>query len=161
MFYKSAGLMAPEAGAEAVIAQLHWGDENSQTPNSSQLAVARKLTGARVITGIVGQGPHVVQPIERINGKFVVFSEGNLVSNQSASAGLPTETEDGLIALLRFKAQGDRVTVRRVQYAPTWVRLGDYKVLPAKPSANAAALRASYRRTVAVAGSGDGIEPAY
>lgn len=152
---------AREAGAEAVIAQLHWGDENSQTPNSSQLAVARKLTGARVITGIVGQGPHVVQPIERINGKFVVFSEGNLVSNQSASAGLPTETEDGLIALLRFKAQGDQVTVRRVQYAPTWVRLGDYKVLPAKPSANAAALRASYRRTVAVAGSGDGIGPAY
>ena len=155
---------ARDAGAEAVIAQLHWGDENSQTPNSSQLAVARKLTGTKVITAIVGQGPHVVQPIERIHGKFVVFSEGNLVSNQSASAGLPTETEDGLIALLRFKAQGDRVTVRRVQYAPTWVRLGDYKVLPAKPSAdpaNAAALRASYRRTVAVAGSGGGIEPAY
>ena len=100
---------ARDAGAEAVIVQLHWGDENSQTPNSSQRAVAKKLTGTKVITAIVGQGPHVVQPIERINGKFVVFSEGNLVSNQSASAGLPTETEDGLIALLHFKAQGDRV----------------------------------------------------
>ena len=91
-----------------MIAQLHWGDENSQTPNSSQLAVAKKLTGAKVITAVVGQGPHVVQPIERINGKFVVFSEGNLVSNQGASTGLPTATQDGLIALLHFKARATR-----------------------------------------------------
>ena len=147
-----------------MIAQLHWGDENSQTPNSSQLAVARKLTGTKVITAIVGQGPHVVQPIERIHGKFVVFSEGNLVSNQSASAGLPTETEDGLIALLRFKAHGDRVTVPtgpvRAHLGPPRRLQGAARQAVSRP-ANAAALRASYRRTVAVAGSGGGIEPAY
>ena len=80
---------ARDAGADAVIVQIHWGTENSQTPNASQLAVAKKLTGAKVISVVVGQGPHVVQPIERINGKFVVFSEGNLVSNQGASSGLP------------------------------------------------------------------------
>lgn len=155
---------AREAGADAVIAQIHWGDENSQHPNASQLAVARKLTGAKVISAVVGQGPHVVQPIERMNGKFVVFSEGNLVSNQSADVGLPAATQDGLIALLRFRARGERVEARRVRYAPIWVRRGDYKVLPARASAdrsNAAALRASYRRTVAVAGRGDGIKPAF
>jgi poly-gamma-glutamate synthesis protein (capsule biosynthesis protein) len=151
---------ARDAGADAVIAQLHWGDENSQSPNNSQVAVAKKLTSAKVITAVVGQGPHVVQPIERINGKFVVFSEGNLVSNQSASAGLPTETEDGLIALLHFRAVGDNVTVRRVTYVPTWVRLGDYVVLPAKPSASST-LHASYRRTVKVAGKGEGFGPAF
>lgn len=106
-----------------------------------------------MITTVVGQGPHVVQPIERINGKFVVFSEGNLVSNQSPSAGLPAATQDGLIALLRFRARGDEVEVRRVEYAPTWVHLGDYKVLPASG--------ASYDRTVRVAGRGDGIKPAF
>ena len=79
-----------------MIAQLHWGDENSQRPNASQIAVAKKLTDAKVITVVVGQGPHVVQPIERINGKFVVFSEGNLVSNQGAATGLPAATQDGL-----------------------------------------------------------------
>lgn len=155
---------AREAGADAVIAQVHWGDENSQTPNASQIAVAKKLTSAKVITVVVGQGPHVVQPIELVNDKFVVFSEGNLVSNQAASTGLPTETEDGFVALLHFKAVGDRVTVRRVQYAPTWVRLGDYVVLPAKASsdsANATALRESYARTVRVVGKGDGFGPAF
>ncbi len=151
---------ARDAGADAVIAQIHWGDENSQSPNSSQVAVAKKLTGAKVISVVVGQGPHVVQPIERINGKFVVFSEGNLVSNQSAAAGLPTETEDGLIALLHFKAVGDTVTVRRVTYVPTWVHLGDYVVLPAKPSGSST-LHASYRRTVKVVGKGKGFGPAF
>lgn len=136
-----------------MIAQLHWGDENSQSPNASQRAVAKKLTSAKVITAVVGQGPHVVQPIERINGKFVVFSEGNLVSNQSASVGLPAATQDGLIALLRFRARGGEVEVRKVQYAPIWVRPGDYKVLPANG--------ASYDRTVRVAGHGDGIKPAF
>ena len=155
---------ARAAGAEAVIAQLHWGEENSRTPNASQRAVARKLTDAKVITVVIGQGPHVVQPIERINGKFVVFSEGNLVSNQAASTGLPSATQDGLIALLRFRARSEHVEVRRVQYAPTWVRLGDYKVLPARASAdksNASALRRSYKRTVRVAGKGDGIKPVF
>jgi poly-gamma-glutamate synthesis protein (capsule biosynthesis protein) len=151
---------ARDEGADAVIVQLHWGDENSQSPNASQVAVAKKLTSAKVVTVVVGQGPHVVQPIERINGKFVVFSEGNLVSNQSASAGLPTETEDGLIALLHFKAVGDNVTVRRVTYVPTWVHLGDYVVLPAKPSGSQT-LHASYRRTVKVVGKGDGFGPAF
>ena len=114
-----------------------------------------------MITVVVGQGPHVVQPIERMNGKFVVFSEGNLVSNQAASTGLPTETQDGIIALLHFKAVGDDVTVRRVTYVPTWVHLGDYVVAPAKPNSGSSALRESYRRTVRVVGKGDGFGPAF
>jgi poly-gamma-glutamate synthesis protein (capsule biosynthesis protein) len=114
-----------------------------------------------VITAVVGQGPHVVQPIERINGKFVVFSEGNLVSNQGSASGQPAATQDGLIALLHFKAVGDRATVRRVTYAPTWVRLGDYVVLPAKPGSGSSALRRSHDRTVRVAGNGKGFGPEY
>jgi poly-gamma-glutamate synthesis protein (capsule biosynthesis protein) len=151
---------ARDAGADAVIAQLHWGDENSQRPNSSQVAVAKKLTSAKVITAVVGQGPHVVQPIDRMNDKFVVFSEGNLVSNQSAAAGLPAATQDGFVAVLHFKAVGDRVIVRRVTYAPTWVRLGDYVVLPAKPSGSSV-LRRSHDRTVRVVGKGEGFGPEY
>ncbi len=153
---------ARDKGADAVIVQMHWGDENSPKPNASQVAVARKLTDAKVVSVVVGQGPHVVQPIERMHGKFVVFSEGNLVSNQGASTGLPAATQDGIIALLRFRAVGERLRVRRVTYIPTWVRLGDYVVLPAKPSSdpdNAGALRDSYKRTVRVVGRGNGYGP--
>jgi poly-gamma-glutamate synthesis protein (capsule biosynthesis protein) len=153
---------ARQRGAEAVIVNLHWGDENSSSPNGSQIEVAKRLTASPLIDAVVGQGPHVVQPIWRMNGKFVVFSEGNLVSNQGAAAGLPAATQDGLIALLDFRATEDEVEVRRVRYVPIWVRPGDYVVLPADPKAdpaNAQALSDSRARTIATAGDGDGIEP--
>lgn len=153
---------ARRAGADAVIVNLHWGDENSSAPNGSQIEVAKRLTASSAIDAVVGQGPHVVQPIWRMNDKFVVFSEGNLVSNQGAASGLPAATQDGLIALLDFRAEGDRVEVAGVRYLPVWVRPGDYVVLPADPRAdpaNADALAASRARTIAVAGDGEGVEP--
>jgi poly-gamma-glutamate synthesis protein (capsule biosynthesis protein) len=69
--------------AEAVIVNLHWGGEIvpefQSDPSPGQLDLVKRLTASRLITAIVGQGPHAVQPIERVNGKFVVFSEGNLI----------------------------------------------------------------------------------
>ena len=153
---------ARRAGAEAVIVNVHWGDEYASRPNASQLAVAKRLTASRSITAVVGQGAHVVQPIQRLNGKFVIFSEGNLVSNQGAASGLPAASQDGLIAQLDLREREGRVTVRRVRYVPVWVRPGDYVVLVARPGADpryAAELRESYARTVAAAGSGDGVSP--
>jgi hypothetical protein len=153
-----------DAGAEAVVVTIQWGDENSTEPNDSQLALADALTKSPLVTAIVGQGPHVVQPIEKINGKFVVFSEGNLVSNQSALAGLPAETQYGLIAVLHLIADEQGVRVQRVDYVPTWVRLSDYVVLPVgvglrKDPADATALREAYDTVVGIAGRGKGIEP--
>jgi poly-gamma-glutamate synthesis protein (capsule biosynthesis protein) len=153
---------AREAGADAVLVNMHWGDENSTEPNECQLETARELTRSPLVAAVVGQGPHVVQPIRRVNGKFVVFSEGNLVSNQSALAGLPTETQDGLVALLDFVADGDGVRVERVRYLPTWVRLDDYAVLPATAGSDPAyadSLRESRQRTVAIAGRGRDVVP--
>ena len=149
------------AGADAVIVQLHWGAEYARSPNFSQVRVAKRLAKDRRVTAIVGQGPHVVQPIRLVKRKFVVFSEGNLVSNQRAATGQPAATQDGLIALLEMRARGNRVSVRRVRYVPTWVRPGDFTVLPAKPGAGRAALRRSYRRTVSVAGRGKRVQPVF
>src|SRR5262245_25058066 len=90
---------AKKMGAEAVFVNLHWGGEilpeYQQEPSSGQLALVRKLTVSPLITAIIGQGPHAVQPIERINDKFVVFSEGKLISNQSQEAGLPARRPGG------------------------------------------------------------------
>ena len=149
---------ARRAGADAVIVQIHWGAEYDRSPNSSQMRVAELLTRSDRVDAVIGQGPHVAQPIRKVNGKFVVFSEGNLVSNQSAASGQPAATQDGLIALLDFNVRGKRVRIRRVRYVPVWVRPGDYVVLPAKPGGDSA-LRASYARTVSVAGRSKRIKP--
>jgi poly-gamma-glutamate synthesis protein (capsule biosynthesis protein) len=157
-----------KAGADAVIVNLHWGGEivpeYQQTPSSGQIALVRKVTAMPGVVAIVGQGPHVVQPIRWMNGDPVVYSEGNLVSNQSPLAGLPSTTQDGLIALISFVAQGGKVQAKLVRYVPTWVRHPDYEVLPVGPAlangeADATELRASYQRTVSVAGRGPKVDP--
>ncbi len=143
---------ARKRGAEAVIVNLHWGDEYGHAISPAQAVLARRLTRSPAITAIVGQHVHVVQPIRRVNGKPVVFGEGNLVSNQTAAC-CPAESQDGLIALIDFVSTRGRVKATRVRYVPTWVRHPDYRVLPASPGSD------SWRRTVAWAGRRPGIRP--
>jgi poly-gamma-glutamate capsule biosynthesis protein CapA/YwtB (metallophosphatase superfamily) len=159
---------ARKRGADAVIVNVHWGidltPEYVGEPSSNQRAFIKPLLRARQITAVVGQGPHVVQAIDREDGKFVVFSEGNLVSNQGSDAGLAAESQDGFIGLLDVVVDGDGARVERVRYVPTWVQHPDYTVLPVGPAlqageADAATLRASYERTVGTAGRGRDIEP--
>ena len=148
----SAARRATRLGADTVIVNAHWGDEFSHAISASQAALARRLTRSPDIGAIVGQHVHVVQPIRRVNGKPVVFGEGNLVSNQT-SACCPAASQDGLIALIDFVKRGDKVRAKRVRYVPTWVRHPDYRVLPAARGS------LSWRRTVAAAGRRPGIGP--
>jgi poly-gamma-glutamate synthesis protein (capsule biosynthesis protein) len=159
---------AVERGADAVIVNLHWSidavPEYQPQPSAAQRDLVRVLAAQPAVTAIVGQGPHAVQPVKRIRDKFVVFSEGNLVSNQSVAAGLPASSQDGLIALLDLVVDGTGAHVESVRYVPVWVRQPDYTVLPVGPAldageADAASLRDSYTRTVSVAGRDPGIEP--
>jgi hypothetical protein len=150
-------------GARVVIVNLHWGIEYQHAPSAFQLRLARALTRSNAVTAVVGQHVHVVQPVRRINGKLVVFGEGNLISNQSAAC-CPAPSQDGLIGLIDFVVDGRRARAERVRYIPTWVQHPDFVVLPVgaalrRSLADPAALRASYRRTVAVAGRGRGIHP--
>ena len=150
-------------GAQVVIVNLHWGDEDAAQPSSFQLHLAQQLTRSPAITAIVGQHVHVVQPIRIIGGKLVVFGEGNLISNQT-SACCPAASQDGMIVLLTIAMDSCGARVSFIHYLPIWVRHPDYVVLPAGTAwrndpADAAALRASYERTVAVAGRGPRIQP--
>jgi poly-gamma-glutamate synthesis protein (capsule biosynthesis protein) len=154
---------ARRQGAEVVLVNMHWGPEGASEPDADQREQARLLAASPLITAVVGQGPHVVQPIERLSGKPIVYSEGNLISNQDAAC-CPEASQDGLIALLEILVDGDGATVERVRYVPVWVEHPTYEVLPvgdalAGGRADPASLRASYERTVAVAGRGAGIEP--
>jgi hypothetical protein len=152
---------AREAGADAVIVNLHWASEIAPEyvtePNKAQSALVASLQREPAITAIVGQGPHVVQPIRKVGGDSVVFSEGNLISNQGAHAGLVPESQDGYIALLDLVVEGDSARVARTKYVPVWVDNVDFQVLPAgmessASEADAAALSASYERAVGIVG---------
>ena len=150
-------------GAEAVIVNIHWGDENVSQPSAFQMQLARTLTASPDITAVVGQHVHVVQPIRRINGKLVVFGEGNLISNQT-SVCCPEASQDGMIALLTIVVDGRGARVTTVRYVPIWIRHPDFTVVPIATGlktdpADADALRASYARTVAVVGASADVQP--
>ena len=154
---------AREAGAEAVIVNMHWGAENSSEPDADQEAQAEALTDSKYVTAVVGQGPHVVQPIDRLNEKSVVYSEGNLISNEDVYC-CPAAAQDGMIVLLDLVIDGVGAHVDRVRYVPVWVDHSDYSVLPVGDAltsgeADSASLRDSYDRTTDVAGSGGGAVP--
>lgn len=151
-----AARVARRRGAQVVIVNFHWGDEFVAAPSAFQMQTAEALARDPDITAIVGQHVHIVQPIERVHGKLVVFGEGQLLSNQTAAC-CPVQTQDGMLVFLHIVVDGDRSHVKAITYMPTWARHPDFTVLPigdalARHQAPASVLRASYRRTVAVVG---------
>lgn len=76
---------AREAGAEFVVASLHWGQEYRQAPTAEQRSVADALLADGGVDLIVGHHAHVVQPLGRVAGRPVAFGLGNFLSNQSGA----------------------------------------------------------------------------
>ena len=150
---------AKAQGADAVIVNLHWGNEYQHAPSAQQVQVAKKLTASPNITSVIGQHVHVVQPIARYHHKLVLFGEGNLISNQTPSCCAPG-AQDGMIGLLRFEiVPGQTAKLKRIDYVPVWVHQPDYVVVPVKQSRSkypneTAALDASWKRTTQVVGQG-------
>ena len=76
---------AKEVG-DFVIVSIHWGDENTQTPNDEQIRLARLIAdgGADVI---LGHHSHTLQPIEWLEtdrGRTLcIYSLGNFVSGMA------------------------------------------------------------------------------
>jgi poly-gamma-glutamate capsule biosynthesis protein CapA/YwtB (metallophosphatase superfamily) len=161
---------ARKHGADFVIANFHWGTEYVHEPNLQQRGLARYLLRKRVVDLIVGQHVHVVQPIRRVAGRFVVYGEGNLISAQDAAC-CPAESQDGLIAVIHVRAAGRTARVTGVDYVPTYVEHPSFVVRPVGArlaalertgqgaSALANALRISFRRTVTYAGRQPLIQP--
>src|SRR3954465_14206435 len=144
---------ARRAGARVVIVNLHWGTEFRHRPDAFQLALARRLARSRAITAVVGQHAHVVQPIRRIGRLWIVFGEGNLLSNQTAAC-CPAASQDGMLVRLHLRVGPRHADVERITYTPIWVRHPDYTVVHAARSQHA-----SWRRTVGVVGRSRQVSP--
>ena len=94
-----------DAGAEYIIALLHWGVEYERTPTSSQRELAEWIFANTDVRLIIGTHPHVVQPIEEItvehNGQtktgVVLYSLGNFTGSQ-----LKAYTDTGMLATIRL-----------------------------------------------------------
>lgn len=104
---------ARAAGAQFVIAKLHWGDEYTDQPNSYQEDLAQALAESGQIDLIDGAHSHSVQPITKIKNMWVAYSHGNLVAAHREpttikSEGLivrwtVTETDTGSLTISKIE----------------------------------------------------------
>jgi poly-gamma-glutamate capsule biosynthesis protein CapA/YwtB (metallophosphatase superfamily) len=117
----AAAKAARAAGAEVVVASLHWGTEYVQEPTADQKKVAQKLLNDPNIDLIIGHHAHVVQPFEKINGKWVAYGMGNEIARHSEPKGI---TEEGVIARFHFARKGSGWTVDKAEYVPLLIDLG-------------------------------------
>lgn len=129
-----------EAGAEAVVVYMHWGEEYERTPTNAVKKMAKSLAscGADVV---VGGHPHVVQPAEWITTQddsgasrrtLVLYSMGNFLSDQR------TRYRDSGI-IFEFTLSSDaagNISVVDPKYVPVYVWRTkvssgyDYRVVP-------------------------------
>jgi poly-gamma-glutamate capsule biosynthesis protein CapA/YwtB (metallophosphatase superfamily) len=121
---------ARDRGSDFTVVSLHWGVEPITTPTAFQTQVAERLTRSPFVDAIVGHHAHVVQPIERVNGKVVAYGMGNFLSGMRPSDMWPDGVEDGVIVLLRVERRGDAYRVTRVRAVPTTVEYGTWRILP-------------------------------
>ncbi|TNC24886.1 CapA family protein [Amycolatopsis alkalitolerans] len=112
---------ARAAGAQVVIVSLHWGVEYQQTATADQRRIARQVLADPAVDLIIGHHAHVVQPFEKIDGKWVAYGLGNSIARHSEPRGT---TEEGVIARFHFAPSGSGWTVDRAEYVPTVIDLG-------------------------------------
>jgi hypothetical protein len=108
-------------GADVVILSLHWGVEYHHIPTSKQRAIANQLLASPDIDLIIGHHAHVVQPFERIRGKWVVYGLGNMIARHQRPRGV---SEEGIIARFTFDKADGHWRVRAAEWVPTLVDLG-------------------------------------
>lgn len=156
---------ARAAGADIVVAAIHWGQEYQRQPNATQRTLARQIIAGGVDI-LLGSHPHVLEPYEQIQvgsgpsarTGLVFYSLGNFLSSQRGD-----HKDEGMIAQIELVRSGSgAITLDRVSYIPTYVdysRKSGFRVLAidqalkteADPSL-AAKLKAARANTMALLG---------
>ncbi|MEJ6019244.1 CapA family protein [Corynebacterium sp. H113] len=156
---------ARSAGADIVMVAMHAGEENVAEPTQQQVELANILTQSPDIDVVYGHHIHAVQPIEKVNGKWVVYGLGNHIANQvsndtTAYEGISVNFEFAPInpsESPNFTTNGawkvDSLTVIPTIVTPPGVspvKTAPISDLMARPGADTARLQAALDRTRSV-----------
>jgi poly-gamma-glutamate synthesis protein (capsule biosynthesis protein) len=107
---------AKEAGADIVLVQYHGGTEYSRLPNAQQVALVRRLTASPYVDLVFAEHAHVVQPITKVNGKWVVYGMGNMVGQSDPEY---PRAYEGISVRFTFTETSHGFRVTRATYIPT------------------------------------------
>ena len=116
-----------QAGADIVVVSLHWGVEYDHLATQEQLDQAHALLRSPNIDLILGDHAHVIQPAQRIHGKWVFYCMGNQVSRHEDPIA---EGREGIMPRVTF-------TEVRPHHFKTTLRRGDPDLDGGRPEAAA------------------------
>lgn len=164
---------ARRAGADVVVASLHWGTEWQEAPDDDQLDLAHTLTASATggrpdIDLIIGTHAHVPQAYEKVNGTWVVYGMGDQIAGAMVNDEGAQEPRGNESSMARFTfappaRPGARWTVTKAEYLPQWYDPSAGRVvgLGAPPAAGTGRLRAIRDRISGVVlsrgAAGDGL----
>jgi poly-gamma-glutamate synthesis protein (capsule biosynthesis protein) len=155
---------ARRAGADIVVVDMHDGNEYQVQPTTEQVALAKTLTASDDVDLVIGEHVHVIQPVTKMNGKWVVYGMGNLIAQQPTTQ---PRTYEGLTMRFTFTGTaGGRYTVSKASYIGTYFTNGDpirvYPVVSSLASGTGPTARLQTARTAIAAsvnllGNNDGL----
>ena len=120
-----------KAGCQIVIASFHWGSEYRADFTAEQRSIGRAALAAGADV-VVGHHPHVVQGVEQREGRYILYSLGNLVFG----GNVDPDDRDALAARLTFTVYEDHADEPKLTLVPlrlTEQEKGtDYRPVPAE-----------------------------
>ncbi|MGH8213226.1 MAG: CapA family protein [Rhodanobacteraceae bacterium] len=112
---------AKEQGADIVVLSLHWGTEYEHLATPTQLAQAKELLASPDVDLILGDHAHVIQPMQKIGDKWVIYCMGNLVARHSKPID---DNREGILAKFTFTEVHPHVfRVSQAEAIPLWMEI--------------------------------------
>ncbi|MCL2781494.1 MAG: CapA family protein [Actinomycetia bacterium] len=111
---------AKKAGADIVVLSMHWGIEYEHDATAEQQDEANALLASPDIDLILGDHTHVVQPAQKINGKWVFYGMGNQISRHADP--IP-EGRQGIMPMVTFtETASGKFKVSDAEAIATWMQ---------------------------------------
>jgi poly-gamma-glutamate synthesis protein (capsule biosynthesis protein) len=107
-------------GADIVVLSMHWGIEYNHLATSEQRDQARRLLASPNIDLILGDHAHVVEPAERIHGKWVFYCMGNQISRHEVP--IPDGREGVMPDVTFTEVRPHHFRATTVRAIPTWMQ---------------------------------------
>lgn len=117
----AAAKRAKHAGADIVVLSMHWGIEYDHLATPTQLSQAKKLLASPDVDLILGDHAHVIQPMQKIGDKWVIYCMGNLVARHEKPID---DSREGVLAKFTFTEIHPHVfRVNRAEAVPVWMEI--------------------------------------
>ena len=125
-------VLAIQDQVDVILVAMHWGSEYHDYPTKEQRTIANYLASLGVDI-VIGNHPHVIEPIERIGDTLVFYSFGNFISAQTGSKKLIGLM--GSVSIIKtIVGEEEKIDITNLQTRLTYTsynsRFRNFQILP-------------------------------